>query len=294
MAAFRQNILALVYDFDGTLTPKPMQEYTVLPAIGMAPEAFWREVGELAEREQADPMLAYLKLLIDRIEAAGRHLGPGDLRGLAANIRFFPGVEGWFERIDDYVRQRSEGGVRVEHYIISAGLKEILEGCSIRRRFKRIYASQYFFDQHGVARFPKVVINDTTKTQYLFRINKGRLELHEEINEHMPEQQRRIPFSQMLYIGDGLTDVPCMTVTKMNGGFAIAVRPRRNRRARDTCRRLLAEDRIDYHAIADYREGGELEARVRVILDLIVARIHHARERFRSRQALASAAGRGP
>ncbi|RME32737.1 MAG: haloacid dehalogenase-like hydrolase [Gammaproteobacteria bacterium] len=267
-----------------------MQEYTVLPAIGMDAAAFWREAEELARREQADPMLAYLKLLIDRIEAAGQHLGPGDLRSLATRIRFFPGVEEWFDRIDAYVRDRSDGRVRVEHYIISAGLREILEGCSIRHRFRRIYASQYFFDQHGVARFPKVVINDTTKTQYLFRINKGRLDLHQEINEHMPEQERRIPFSQMLYIGDGLTDVPCMTVTRMNGGFAIAVRPPRNRRAHAVCKELLAGDRIDYHAIADYREGSALEARVRLILDLIIARIRHAKERFRSRQALSGKA----
>ena len=291
MTSFRQNILAIVYDFDGTLTPKPMQEYTVLPAIGMEPDAFWSEVGELARREQADPMLAYLKLLLDKTEAAGRHLGPEDLRSLAANIRYFPGVEGWFDRIGSYVREHSGDRVRVEHYIISAGLKEILEGCNIRHHFRRIYASQYFFDHHGAARFPKVVINDTTKTQYLFRINKGRLELHEEINEHMPEQQRRIPFSQMLYIGDGLTDVPCMTVAKKNGGFAIAVRPRGDRTARSICERLLSAGRIDYHATADYRPGRQLERQVHLILDLIIARIHHARERFRSRRSLAGGEG---
>ncbi len=286
MNRFTQNIIAIVYDFDGTLTPQPMQEYTVLPKIGMSARRFWQEVDEEVVRESADPMLTYMRLMVERIEQARQHLSPQDLCALAPRIDYFPGVDEWFGRINDYIGEHSQGSVKVEHFIISAGLREILEGTRIRDHFSRIYASEYFFDHHGVATFPKVVINDTNKTQYLFRINKGREEISETINEYMPEAERRIPFANMLYIGDGLTDVPCMTVTKKNGGFAIAVHKPRNNKTIGVCRKLLRADRVDYYAPADYRPGSLLDRRVRLILDLIIARIHLARETFACRRDL--------
>ncbi len=286
MSRFTQDTIAIVYDFDGTLTPQPMQEYTVLPKIGMGAKRFWKEVDEEVRRENADPMLTYMRLMVERIEQARQHLSPQDLRALASDIVYFPGVQAWFGRVNDYVRERAGNGVRIEHYIISAGLREILEGTCIRDVFSRIYASEYYFDHHDVATFPKVVINDTNKTQYLFRINKGREEMRESINEYMPEAERRIPFANMLYIGDGLTDVPCMTVTKKNGGFAIAVHKPRNTRTIQVCKKLLRANRIDYYATADYRPDSLLDRRVRLILDLIIARIHLARETFECRRGL--------
>jgi len=286
MSGFTQDIIAIVYDFDGTLTPQPMQEYTVLPKIGMSAKRFWKEVDEEAQREAADPMLTYMRLMMEKIEQARQHLSPQDLRALAPDIAYFPGVDDWFGRINDYVKARSGAGVRIEHYIISAGLREILEGTRIRDAFCRIFASEYHFDHHDVATFPKVVINDTNKTQYLFRINKGREEISESINEYMPEAERRIPFANMLYIGDGLTDVPCMTVTKKNGGFAIAVHKPRNNKSIMVCRQLLRADRVDYYAPADYCPDSLLDRRVRLILDLIIARIHLAREPFACRRGL--------
>lgn len=277
--AFKRNVLALVYDFDGTLTPQPMQEYTVLPQLGIAPTVFWAEVNAEAKRTGGDPILTYMRLLVEKIEANKAHLSRDALRKLATSIKYFPGVTSWFERINAYVARESGGLVETRHYIISAGLSEILEGISIKHHFERIYASQYHFNHHEVACFPTVVINDTSKTQYLFRINKGREAVGQSINEYMPEGERPIPFGHMVYIGDGLTDVPCMTVTKMYSGFAVAVHNPAHPGSLNTCRELARGNRIDYFARADYRAGYELEKRVHTLLDIIIARIHFARER---------------
>ncbi|MGR8921236.1 MAG: HAD family hydrolase [Gammaproteobacteria bacterium] len=276
---YHRSTLAIVYDFDGTLTPQPMQEYTVLPELGISAAEFWAEVNEEVKRTGGDAILTYMRLLVEQIEANKAHLSREALRQLAAGIQYYPGVEGWFDRINAYVDQASNGRVQVRHYIVSAGLMEILEGISIKSHFSRIYASQYYFDHHEAARFPTVVINDTAKTQYLFRINKGREEQLETINEYMPEPERPVPFQHMLYIGDGLTDVPCMTVVKNYGGFAVAVHKPRSPDAVAVCRELVEAERIDFYAPADYRAGRTLEQRVTRILDLIVARISFESER---------------
>jgi len=276
---FTRNTLAMVYDFDGTLTPQPMQEYTVLPELGIAPAAFWKEVNHEVRTTGGDAILAYMRLLVEKIEANKAHLNRDALRRLARGIQYYPGVTGWFDRINAYVGAQSQGAVETRHYIVSAGLSEILEGISIKHHFERIYASQYHFNHHEVACFPTIVINDTSKTQYLFRINKGREAAGESINEYMPESARPIPFTHMLYIGDGLTDVPCMTVTKKYGGFAVAVHNPADAASIETCRELVRADRIDYFAAADYRPGRVLEKRVKTLLDLIIARIMFARER---------------
>ena len=166
----------------------------------------------------------------------------------------------------------------MRHYIISAGLKEILEGIGILKHFHRVFASEYVFDHHGVAVFPKVIINDTIKTQFIFRINKGREDLRQSINEYMPEEDRAIPFSNIVYLGDGLTDVPCMTVTKKNGGYAVAIQRPRVKKSIDTCKRLLEAGRVDFHAPADYRPGKILDKRMQLILDIIIAQILYRKE----------------
>ncbi|HJP35109.1 MAG TPA: HAD family hydrolase [Gammaproteobacteria bacterium] len=277
---FTRNILAIVYDFDGTLTPQPMQEYTVLPQLGISGEDFWSEVDSEVRRTGGDSILTYMRLLVEKIDQNKKHLSREALRDLATRIKYFPGVEVWFDRINRYVEDKSAGKIQVRHYIISAGLGEILEGVSIKSKFERIYASQYFFNHHEAACFPTIVINDTTKTQYLFRINKGREESGDSINEYMPEADRPIPFGNMLYIGDGLTDVPCMTVVKNYGGFAIAVHKPGNAASIAVCRELASVNRIDYFAPADYRKRRKLEKRVHTILDIIIARILFEREKF--------------
>lgn len=269
----RQNTIALVYDFDGTLSPQPMQEYTLLPKLGITPEEFWGRVQRESAETVSEKMLVYMRLVLELAQERRIRISRRDFRAMAADIRYFPGVEGWFDRINAYVRERSGGKVRVLHYVISAGMKEILEGVSIRRHFRQVYASEYHFNFQGIATFPKVLITDTSKTQYLFRVNKGRENLGESINEHMPEHERPIPFQNMVYFGDGMTDVPSMALTKKSGGHTIAVYPERHAEDRAVCVRLLEAGRVDFIAPADYRPRSALARQTRLLLDALIAQI---------------------
>jgi haloacid dehalogenase-like hydrolase len=280
---FFQNTIALVYDFDGTLSPQPMQEYTVLPKIGVEPAAFWDMVNREARRTESDPMLVYMRHIIEALELARVDVKREDFAAMARAIEYFPGVPAWFGRMNAYVKRRSRGQVKLAHYLISAGQKEILDGVSIRRHFKRIYASEYHFNHHGVATFPKLLVTDTVKTQFLFRINKGLEGLNESINEHMPESQRPIPFQNIVYMGDGMTDVPSMALTKKSGGHTVAVYNPRKSSQRAVCEKLLNAGRADFIAEADFRAGTKLSRRVELLLDAIVADIAYRREAFHIR-----------
>ena len=277
---FFQDTIALVYDFDGTLSPQPMQEYTVLPKIGIEPARFWAIVNREARESRSDPMLVYMRHIIEALEREKVDVKREDFASMASAIDYFPGVATWFGRMNAYVARRSKRRVKITHYLISAGQKEILEGVSIRRHFRRIYASEYHFNHHGVATFPKLLVTDTMKTQFLFRINKGREGIGESINEHMPESQRPIPFQNMIYVGDGMTDVPSMALTKKSGGHTVAVYDRRKKTSRPTCVKLLRAGRADFIAEADYRAGSKLSRRVELLLDAIIAGIAYRREAF--------------
>lgn len=282
-ASFNRNTIAIVYDFDGTLSPQPMQEYTVLPKLGVEASDFWHEVEQQTERDQGEGMLVYMRLLLEEAERKRIHIGRKDFAAMARFIEYFAGVETWFRRMNEFVRRTGKGKVRLKHYLISAGLREILEGTSLRRHFSQIYASEYHYDHHGVATFPKVLITDTTKTQYLFRINKGRELQTESINEHMPEFERPIPFQNMVYIGDGHTDVPSMTVTRQNGGNAVAVYKPDSERSLQVCRTLLEARRVNFIAPADYRHHGVLEKRMQLLLSTLIAAIGYKRELYACR-----------
>jgi hypothetical protein len=271
--AFSQNIIALVYDFDGTLSPKPMQEYTILPELGEDATAFWGECRLEAKKHNADMMLTYMRLLIEKMRLNQKGLNREDLKNLACGIEYFAGVKTWFSRINDFVYQEFNGKIKVEHYIISAGLKEILNGVDIKDEFKEIFASEYFFDYTNTAQFPTIVVNDTAKTQYLFRINKGIFDINTSINSHMPAQERRVPFSNMIYVGDGLTDVPCMAITKSNGGYSLAVHKEYDREAKNTCKELFSAGRIDYFTTANYTQNSPLERKIKLIITKIAADI---------------------
>ncbi len=281
--SFFQNTIALVYDFDGTLSPQPMQEYTVLPKIGVEPAAFWAMVNAEARATESDPMLVYMRHIIEALERARVDVKREDFAAMAGKIEYFPGVTTWFARMNGYVKKRSRGRVGLKHYLISAGQKEILEGVSIRKHFKRIYASEYHFNHHGVATFPKLLVTDTLKTQFLFRINKGLELVTESINEHMPEAERPIPFSNMVYVGDGMTDVPSMALTKKSGGHTVAVYDAKSERQRAICLKLLDAGRADFIAEADYRKGSKLSRRVQLLLDAIVADVAYRREAWETR-----------
>src|SRR5687768_16947948 len=199
---FFQDTIALVYDFDGTLSPQPMQEYTVLPKIGVAPREFWARVNRDARETESDMMLVYMRHILEELEKGRIDVKRHDFAAMASRIKYFPGVATWFTRMNAYVRRKSGGKVKIQHYLISAGQKEILDGAAIRKHFKRIYASEYHFNHHGVATFPKLLVTGTMKTQFLFRINKGREGLAESIDDHMPESERPIPFQNIIYVGD--------------------------------------------------------------------------------------------
>ena len=216
-------IVALIYDFDKTLCPKDMEEYTFLPGINVEPDHFWGACREFALQNNMDGILTYMYLM-QQMAKDTMPFSRDTLKKLGEGVEFFPGVEGWFQRIRE-IGDRLD--VDVEHYIISSGLTEIIEGSRIGHEFKAVFAASFCYDEAGRPVWPSSAVNYTTKTQYLFRINKGILDMtnDRDLNAFTPEYRRRIPFSNMIYIADGLTDVPCMKMTRQKGGFAIAVHP---------------------------------------------------------------------
>lgn len=274
-----RKIIALIYDFDGTLSPQPMQEYTVLPKIGVDPAEFWAEVNEEARTTGAEPIITYMRLMYEYADRAKIAIDRTALGALAARVQLYQGVAEWFDLINARTRQGYDVDITLRHYIISSGLHEILEGVSIYNRFHNVFASSYHFDHYGRASYPKQVITDTTKTQYLFRINKGLEDPAQDINRHMPDSERPVPFRNMIYFGDGMTDVPSMAVTRQYGGFAMAVHPPGGDET--ASRALLEAGRIDFFAPADFREGKPLHTRTELILDHIISRIRIDCEKWR-------------
>lgn len=258
-------IVAIMYDFDKTLSTKDMQEYGFFPGIGMSADSFWGECNKLTSENKMDQILSYMYVMLK--EARGKKLlNREEFNKLGSTVELCPGVESWFERINAYGESI---GVCIEHYIISSGIKEIIEGTPIAKYFKEIYAAEFLYDEDGVPIWPAMAVNYTSKTQFLFRINKGVLDVteHRELNTYTAENERRVPFCNMIYIGDGFTDVPCMKLTKVNGGHAIAVYNDEN----DSAKNIMEQGRVDYIAKTDYREGQKLEKTVFAILDLIKA-----------------------
>jgi len=254
--------IAIMYDFDKTLTTKDMQEYTFIPKLGMEVASFWAKANALAQEEEMDSILAYMKLMLDESKRHRQPIRRDDFVALGANLEFFPGVVSWFEDIE---QKGQELGLLIDHYIISSGLREIIEGSIVGNRFKRIYASEYLYDENEVAVWPKLSVNYTAKTQFLFRINKGVLDVFEDkkLNNYTPENSRPVPFTNMIYIGDGLTDVPCMKLVKNNGGKSIAVHRQGDL---ETSHKLMREQRIDFFTEADYSKDKELFSLVSTIL----------------------------
>jgi len=271
MKNIKQNIIALVYDFDGTLTPKTMQEYTLLPNLGVKDSRkFWNEISRECVELQAENTLMWMKKIIDMAKNKETPISRQYFKNTGKDIPFFNGIPEYFKKINKYVENKVKGRMKIRHYIISSGLKEILDGVSISKEFFNIFGSEYTYDEYGRPTFPKVIITDTVKTQYLFRINKGKEKIGESINEHMPEEDRPIPFKNMVYIGDGLSDVPAMNVTIKNGGHAIAIYKPRDKRGFNTCKNLVKAGRVDFIASADYGEGSDLSNSIKIILDTIV------------------------
>ena len=251
----RNNIIAIMYDFDKTLCTRDMQEYTFLPNLGIEASVFWNEANKLRENNKMDQVLSYMYLMFKKTVDNNRSLKRNYLNMMGENVELFPGVVDWFDRINEYGKSL---GFEIEHYIISSGLKEIIEGSVIGNKFKCIFASEFFYNEDGNAMWPKLAVNYTNKTQFLMRINKGILDISDDnkLNGKMVENDRRISTSNMIYLGDGLTDVPCMKLTKENGGVSIAVYTDKNV---NMAKKLLNDGRINYMIGADYSEGTEMD-----------------------------------
>ena len=270
MAKVKVVPMAICYDFDGTLAPGYMQEYDFIPTLGIEPARFWEESYELAKRQNGDTILAYMRLMLKKAEEAGVRVTREAFRSFGSKVSFFPGVESWFGRIDEYARAK---GVAPSHYIISSGLREMIEGTRIAKDFAQIYASGFMYDANGAAIWPALAVNYTTKTQFLFRINKGSPEVYDnsKINKFVAKDERPMPFANMVYIGDGETDIPCFRLVKEEGGHSIAVYRPRKAESRAVTERLLKEGRATIAAPADYREGSLIDRSVRAIVDKIEA-----------------------
>ena len=262
-------VLAICYDFDKTLSPSDMQAQGYIQSIGYDVAAFWEESNRLADDNDMDDNLAYMYKMVQRAEGSlifNRQM----LEDYGSRVQLFPGVEDWFERIRRY---GEDSGVIVEHYIISSGLKEMIEGTSIARAgaFEKVYASSFYYNQQGVAVWPAQVINYTNKTQFLFRIEKGVLDINDPgVNEYFPPDQMRVPFRNMVYIGDSDTDIPCMKLVNSYGGHSIGVY---NPESADRTKviKMLRDNRVRYIAPADYSEGTELDRLLQAIISKTAA-----------------------
>lgn len=254
-------IVAIMYDFDKTLCTKDMQDYSFIPSLGMTESEFWSFANELGTNEHMDSVLAYMYAMVKMSKDKNIPLLRQKLVDMGRNVELFSGVESWFERISDF---GSEQGVQVEHYVISSGMKEIIEGTSISKYFKSIFACEFLYDENGNGIWPKTDVNYTNKTQFVYRINKGVLDVanDNDLNRSMPDDSKRVPFCNMIYIGDGLSDVPCMKMMKAYGGYSIAVYQNRDSKVED----LLRNDRVDYIYPADYRDGTGLDSTVKNII----------------------------
>lgn len=254
-------IAAIMYDFDRTLCTKDMQDYSFIPSLGMTESEFWHFSNSLAQKEHMDSILAYMYAMVKFSKDKDIPLLREKLVNMGKNVELFDGVETWFKRINDF---GSSLGMQVEHYVISSGMKEIIEGTKISDQFKSIFACEFLYDESGNGIWPKTDVNYTNKTQFVYRINKGVLDVanDNDLNRSMPDDSKRVPFCNMIYIGDGLSDVPCMKMMKAYGGYSIAVYQEKDSKVDD----LLKRRRVDYIYPADYRENSGLDITVKNIL----------------------------
>jgi len=274
-----QNVIAIIYDYDQTLSPTYMQDEVLFPAFGINPSAFWKRCAELVKGQGYEHELAYMKAMLDYL-GMDRPTN-ADLRALGERLTFYPGLPEMFDELGAALLgpEHLAHDIRVEHFIISSGLQVLIEGSRLAPHVRRIFGCEFAEDAEGRIDFPKRVISHTQKTQFLFRINKGMLDLTDDVNDHMPPDMRPVPFEHMIYVGDGPTDVPCFTVMRKNGGRAIAVYNAGDvtRTSFRKCYQLTEHaDRVRHIAPSDYRQGSHLrlllEEMTREIADSIVAR----------------------
>ncbi len=260
-----KTIVAIIYDFDNTLSTKDMQEFTFIPSLGITADEFWAQCDKTSHEYNMDHILAYMYLMAKMSKQSGVPLSAEKLREMGKGVEFFDGVKEWFARINNF---GASLGLEVRHYIISCGLKPMIEGCDIAHEFYNIFACDYVYDQNGEPVWPSVAINYTSKTQFLYRINKGVEDVgeHKKLNMYMPKNQRVVPFCNMIYVGDGLTDVPSMKLARQRGGYAIGVY-----RNPEDASYLVDEERVDFYVKSDYTENSQMDEAMKAILQKICA-----------------------
>nr|WP_316621143.1 HAD family hydrolase [uncultured Ruminococcus sp.] len=277
-------VIAIMYDFDKTLCTKDMQDYGFIPSLDMQPSEFWQKANVFGSGAQMDGVLAYLYTMIEECKRKGIALTREVLTQHGKGIELYPGVKEWFDRINLYGAAQ---GVQIEHYVISSGIKEIIEGSGIAEKFTKIFACEFLYDENGCALWPKTAVNYTNKTQFVYRINKGVLDISNDIdlNRSMPDDSKRVPFCNMIYIGDGLSDVPCMKMMKAYGGCAIAVYQENNK---SKVEELLLGDRVDFIFPADYRKEGRLDKTVHNLIKKMAINDELVKENARQLKAIRS------
>jgi phosphoserine phosphatase len=270
MMTQKKPIVALIYDYDGTLSPGNMQEFGFIQAVGKTTEEFWRMSDSIAIGQDASNVLAYMKLMFDEARRNGIKLRREDFQRFGQNIELFEGVREWFRLVNRY---GDEHGVKIEHYINSSGLKEIIEGSPIAHEFTHVFAGTFLYDENGEAEWPGISVDYTTKTQFLFKISKGIFSARDnkQVNESMAEDKKRIPFTHMVYFGDGDTDVPCMKIVGMFGGHSIAVYDPKNERKKATAAKLKRQGRVAFAVPAVYTPDAPAFRVVTAIIDKIKA-----------------------
>ncbi|MCQ2793659.1 MAG: haloacid dehalogenase-like hydrolase [Bacilli bacterium] len=259
----KKPIMAIMYDFDKTLSTTDMQNYSFIPALGMTPDEFWGATGEFSKKTGTERILSYMWMMVKLGKEKGLPLTEKWFNSLGKEVVYYPGVEKWFKRINKYGKEK---GVQVEHYLVSSGTKEIVDGTSIAKEFTKIYGCEFYYDpETKQPLWPKFAINYTQKTQYFFRISKGVTNVHDE-SVNNKTTSRRVPYANMVYLGDGMTDVPCMVLVKQNGGNAIAIY---NKKDQANVSSLIKAGRVNYACLANYEEGSDLDQTMKLIIDKI-------------------------
>jgi len=255
--------IGILYDFDKTLCTTDMQEYDLIKNLGMTPSEFWGAAAEITKEHEVEKILAYMFIMIQKCKEKGIPLTEEYLRSCGENVVLFDGVLTWFDRINAFGEAM---GVKIEHYIISSGTAEIIEGTPIAKYFKRIYACKFMYDENGEAVWPALAINYTLKTQYIYRISKGTLDVTDDYNLNRVQDHslRSIAYNNMIYIGDGLTDIPCMKLVKERGGKSIAVYPKGHS---EHVKPLVEDSRINCVCVADYSPNSTMEKIVKLMIE---------------------------
>ncbi|MGM9874128.1 MAG: HAD family hydrolase [Bacilli bacterium] len=258
-----KSIVAIMYDFDKTLSTTDMQNYSFIPSLGLTPQEFWGETSVFTEKEGVERILSYMYMMVKMAKDKGIKLTREYLRECGKNIKFFPGVTTWFKRINEYGKEK---GVTVEHYLVSSGTKEIVEGSQIFNEFTAVFGCEYYYDENGEPAWPKLAINYTQKTQFFFRIAKGVVDITDDNSVNKKTPGLRIPYRNIIYLGDGMTDIACMTLVKQNGGRSIAVYPEKES---DRVKQIYTDGRVNFICKADYSTNSDLEKVVKLIIDSV-------------------------